>query len=61
MPKKKSESFEAEKKDVMKYRYYCHGCTNTVYQSAKVDPGIVVTCPHCGKMQVTVAENFIAL
>lgn len=44
-----------------KYRYFCHGCTKPVYYSSKVEVGVSVTCPHCGKTQVTKEENFIAL
>lgn len=50
-----------EKKTISKFRYFCHGCTKAVYYSESPEPGKSVTCPHCGKVQTTVSENYITL
>lgn len=44
-----------------KFRYQCHGCTNDIGSYAEDEVGVTVTCPKCGKVQTTVAENYIAL
>jgi Zn finger protein HypA/HybF involved in hydrogenase expression len=44
-----------------KFRYYCHGCTKNAAFMEEATENVTVLCPHCGKQQVTKAENFIAI
>ena len=43
----------------LKFRYYCHGCTKAVTYSNEPFEKITITCPHCGKEQVTSLENWL--
>lgn len=42
-----------------RYKYHCHGCTNTTGYFEKPVLNAIVKCPHCGMEQLTKLENFV--
>jgi len=50
-----------EKKEILKYRYVCYGCTDIAFKSFNNIIGNMIVCDRCGKEQITVLENYIAL
>lgn len=44
-----------------KFRYVCDGCTKDVLTATNNMVGVEVVCPHCGKHQITVPENWVVL
>lgn len=45
----------------MAFRYVCHGCTKPADYGQEPLVGIAITCPHCGKVQTSVAENWVRM
>lgn len=50
-----------EVKPKMAFRYVCHGCTRPAAYSAIPQAVAQATCPHCGLIQQTKAENWILM
>ncbi len=58
---------QQKREEVMKvdqrprYRYQCHGCTNTADTTYDCEVGVSILCQTCGMAQKAKAENYIAL
>lgn len=42
-----------------KFRYYCHGCTKPAAYTDYPYEKVMITCPHCGKVQEAELKNWL--